>query len=101
MAKTRLDLQSYLKTLTANVYFQPPEDKKLNYPCIIYSRTRIDGTFANNDVYKLDHGYKLIYITRDPDDPLIDVLAKLPTCRFQREFVLNSLYHEEYIIYWN
>jgi hypothetical protein len=101
MAKTRLDLQQYLVTLTSNVYFQPPENVKLKYPCIVYSRTRIDGTFANNDVYKLDHGYRLIYITRDPDDPLIDVLAKLQTCRFQREFVSDSLYHDEYIIYWN
>ena len=58
MAKTRQDLQNYLKTLVANVYFQPPENVKLIYPCIIYSRTRIDGTFANNDVYR----YAGIYV---------------------------------------
>ena len=101
MAKTRQDLQNYLVTLCPNVYFQPPENKKLKYDCIVYSRTRIDGTFANNEVYKLDHGYKLIYVHRNPDDPLIDVIAKIPTCRFQREFVVDQLYHDEYIIYWN
>ena len=101
MAKTRLSLQAYLKTLTANVYFQPPENTKLQYPCIIYSRTRIDGMFANNEVYRINHGYQLIYITRNPDDPLIDLLAQIPTCRFQREYVSDQLYHDVYIIYWN
>ena len=101
MAKTRQDLQDYLKTLTTNVYFQPPENEKLFYPCIIYSRTRIDGTFADNNVYKLDHAYQLVYVHRNPDDPLIDTLAQIPTCRFQREYVSDSLYHDVYIIYWN
>ena len=101
MAKTRLDLQAYLKTLTANVYYQPPENQKLKYPCIIYSKTRIDGTFANDGVYRLDHGYQLIYLTFDPDDPMIDTLAKIPTCRFQREYVVDGLYHDVFIIYWN
>lgn len=101
MAKTRQDLQNYLKTLTTNVYFQPPENLKIKYPCIIYSRTRIDGTFANNDVYKLDHAYQLVYVHSNPDDPLIDVLAQLPTCRFQREYVSDQLYHDVFIIYWN
>ena len=101
MAKTRLDLQHYLVTLTDNVYFQPPENLKLKYPCIVYSRTRIDGTFANNDVYRLDHAYQLVYVTRNPDDSMIDTLAQLPTCRFQREYVSDQLYHDVYIIYWN
>ena len=47
MAKTRLDLQSYLKTLTANVYFQPPENVKLNYPCIIYDNQMKPIGFIN------------------------------------------------------
>ena len=101
MAKTRLSLQAYLKTKTANVYYQPLEDVKLKYPCIVYSKTRIDGTFANDDVYKLDHAYLVVYLTFDPDDPLIDTLAKTPKCRFQREYVVNGLYHDAFIIYWN
>lgn len=101
MAKTRQDLQNYLKTLIPNVYFKPPENLKLKIDCIVYSRTRIDSGFANNEVYKLDHAYQLIYIHRNPDDPLIDTLARIPTCRFQREFVADQLYHDVYIIYWN
>lgn len=101
MAKTRQSLQTYLKTLVPNVYFQPPDNKKLQFDCIVYNRIRIDNTFANNEVYRLDHAYQLTYIHRNPDDPLIDTLAKIPTCRFQREFNKDGLYHDVYIIYWN
>ena len=102
MAKTRQDLQNYLKTLIPNVYFQPPEnEKKLKFDCIVYSLNRMDDAFANDGVYKLDHGYKLIYIHRNPDDVLIDTIAKIPKCRFIRQFVVDQLYHDEYILYWN
>lgn len=101
MAKNRMTLQRFLKTKTANVYFQPDTNIKLKFPCIVYSRTRLNSTFANDEVYKLDHGYKLVYIHSDPDDPLVDEIAKIPKCRFQREYSVDGLYHDEYIIYWN
>jgi hypothetical protein len=101
MAKNRMTLQRFLKTKTANVYFQPDTNIKLKFPCIVYSRARLDNTFANDEIYKLDHGYKIIYIHSDPDDPLVDELVRIPTCRFQREYNVDGLYHDEYIIYWN
>lgn len=101
MAKTRQDLQNYLKTLIPNVYFQPPENVKLIFDCIVYSLIRIDSMFANDNVYDLDHGYQLMYIHRNPDGPLTDTFASIPTCRFQRRFVSDGLYHDVYIIYWN
>lgn len=101
MAKTRQDLHNHLKTLIANVYYQPPENQKLKFDCIVYSRTRIDVTRADDHAYRLDHAYKLMYIHRSPDDPLIDTIASIDKCRFQRSFVIDQLYHDEYILYWN
>lgn len=101
MAKNRMTLQRFLKTKTANVYFQPDTNIKLKFPCIVYSRTRMNSTFANDEVYKLDHGYKIVYIHSDPDDPLVDEIAKFQKCRFIREYTVDGLYHDEYIIYWN
>ena len=34
-----------------NVYFQPPESVKMNYPAIVYSRSDIENDHANNQVY--------------------------------------------------
>ena len=99
---SRVELQTMLENIlgSRNVYFQPPENVKIKYPAIIYSRTRIDGTFANNDVYKLDHAYQVVYVHSNPDDPLIDTLAQVPTCRFQREYASDNLYHDVFIIYF-
>ena len=98
----RIEFQNKLEQLleSRNVYFQPPENVKIKYPCIIYSKNRIDGTFANNNVYKLDHVYQVVYIHPDPDDPTVDKLALFPTSRFQREYTSDNLYHDVFIIYY-
>ena len=99
---SRVELQEKLEQLlgTRNVYFQPPENVKIKYPAIIYSRTRIDARFANNNGYKLDHAYQVVYVHSNPDDPFIDTLALFPTARFQREYTANNLYHDVFIIYY-
>ena len=99
---SRVEFQVKLEQLlgTRNVYFQPPENVKIKYPAIIYSRTRIDARFANNNGYKLDHAYQVIYVHSNPDDSFIDTLALFPTARFQREYTANNLYHDVFIIYY-
>ena len=50
---TRMDLQVLLETLlgSTNVYYQPPETLKMNYPAIIYSKSRIDTKKADDSTY--------------------------------------------------
>lgn len=85
---------------TDNVYFQPPENVKIQYPCIIYS---INGNFerhANNKTYHRTREYDLLYITRDPDDEMIDTIADLPLCGMGKPYVLENLHHYPYTIYF-
>ena len=35
------------------VYFQPPASKEMIYDCIVYERSRIEPTFADNQPYAL------------------------------------------------
>ena len=44
----RLDLQALLEDLlgSRNVYYQPPESVKMNYPAIVYALEDIENTFA-------------------------------------------------------
>jgi len=44
----RLELQEVLESLlgSRNVYFQPPLNLKMNYPCIIYKRDDAETEFA-------------------------------------------------------
>lgn len=91
----RLDLHSELKTLlgSENVYFQPPPNFVMSYPCIVYEQNDIRSEFANNLPYKLTKQYSLSVIFSDPDSDLPVKLAKLPMCIFDRRFVSDNLIH--------
>mgnify|MGYP006936035906 CR=1 FL=1 len=83
-----------------NVYFQPPENLKMRYPCIVYS---VAGNFqrhANNNVYHRRREYSMLYITYDPDDEMIDKLADLPSCRMSSAYTADNLHHYSYTIYF-
>lgn len=50
---SRPDLQLLLEELleSRNVYFQPPESVKMNYPAIVYALEDIENAHADNGVY--------------------------------------------------
>ena len=100
--KRRLELQSKLETLlvSKNVYFQPPESVRMNYPAIVYELSDIDNTFADNLVYKQDTAYQLTVIDKDPDSEIVKEVSKLPKCRFERYFASGNLNHTVFKIYY-
>lgn len=99
---SRLSLQSKLVELlgTNNVYFQPPESIKLQYPCIIYKLNDIDKRYANNKAYLFDKSYTLTYIDKNPDNVMTDKILKLPYCDFERTFQSDNLNHYVFRLYY-
>lgn len=89
----RLQLQSLLETLTDNVYFQPPTNVKLRYPCIIYEWDDAESEFANNVPYHVTKRYQVTVIDRNPDSTLPDQLTALPMCTFNRFYTADDLNH--------
>ena len=77
-----------------NVYFQPPESLKIQYPCIVYERTNIRDTVASNDVYVQHYTYQITVIDRDPDSDIPQQLSKKISCRFIRHYASNGLNHD-------
>lgn len=102
MAKTREELHEYLVSIlgSRNVYFQPPESKKMKYPAIVYSVNNVDKRHAENKVYMLSKAYKITVIDYDPENPVLDVLNNLEKCRFNTHYVSDSLNHDVYILYY-
>ena len=50
----RLQLhQTPWSVCTDNVYFQPPTNIKLEYPCIVYKRDFADTEFADDNPYMI------------------------------------------------
>ena len=98
----RVDLQTILETIlgSPNVYFQPPENFKLVYPCIVYSRDADKTNFANDKPYKHLLRYSVMVIDRNPDSEILDRIKMLPTCIFERHYTADNLNHDVYNLYY-
>lgn len=96
----RLDLQTLLETLlgSTNVYFQPPPNEDILYPCIIYKRSNIRSAHGDNIPYKHDKQYTVTVIDENPDSEIPDKVSKLPRCSFDRNFVSENLNHDVFNI---
>ena len=99
---TRVDLQNILEELlgSRNVYYQPPESLKMNYPAIVYTRKTIDNSYANNSVYKQNYAYEITVIDKNPDSEIVNKVSKLSTCRFDRHFKSDNLNHDVFTLYY-
>ena len=95
-------MQSKLEELlgSKNVYYQPPESVKMEYPAIRYSVDDIDKKSANDAAYIITKRYELTVISKRPDDPVIDKLLQLPMCSFERHYVSNNLNHYVFTLYY-
>lgn len=98
----RLELQEKLESIlgSRNVYFQPPSNTKLSYPCIVYNRDDIDTKYANNTTYNIRVRYSLTLIGRSPESELIKEILKLPYCSYDRFFTADTLNHDTFTLYY-
>lgn len=99
---SRLELQSKLEGIlgSRNVYFQPPATVRMKYPAIVYSLNWIEAIHAEDNVYNSTNQYLITFITDDPDSPIIQQLATLPLCRFNRYYAVDNLNHYTYNLYF-
>ena len=99
--KTRLDLHNKLIELlgTENVYYQAPENLKMEYPCIRYSKDDIDSDNADNVKYVLHDRYTVIVIDKKPDNDVIKKILELPMSSFDRHYTSDNLNHDVIRIY--
>lgn len=96
---SRMNLSEYFHEICENVYYQPPESKKINYPCIIYERRTGDTLFADDNPYRFSMSYNVTVIDKDPDSDLPEKVANLPMCRMDRCFTSDNLNHSVFVIY--
>lgn len=98
----RLDLQSLLQYCagSASVYFQPPADVQMSYPCIVYQRDSSETEFADNQPYSINKRYQVTVIDRNPDSEIPDKVARLPRCTHNRFFVVDNLNHDVFTIFF-
>jgi hypothetical protein len=93
MARPRTELQTLLEEITEHVYFQPPSNSEMQYPCIIYRRDDSRTLYAENRKYLHTKRYQVTVIDRNPDTELSDKVEELPFCSFDRFFPADNLNH--------
>jgi hypothetical protein len=105
----RLQLETLLENLLGGdsdpekkvqVYFQPPSNVTLQYPCIMYERERGDTKFAGNKPYRHTRRYQVTLVDPDPDSEIYDALAALPMTTHERWFAANNLNHDVFTTYF-
>lgn len=98
----RLQLQSLFEELlgSRNVYFQPPANVQMKYPCIVYETDPRDVKFADNIPYNRTKRYQVTVIDRNPDSDLPDKVADLPYCRHDRFYPADNLNHNVFTLYF-
>lgn len=99
---SRLNLQTLLEDIleSRNVYFQPPESLKINYPAIIYSLNSFLDINANNKLYLSKTSYSITLINKNPDNVFVDKIKQLPYCSFDRSYTSDNLNHYVFTIYY-
>lgn len=102
-------IQQRLKDLgIPNVYFEPPQNYKILYPCAVVRMGTISSRSADNRVYKLDNNYEIIYIRRQFDDQMVNAIlvgdAKhappFSMIRHIRHYTAEGLHHDLYKLYF-
>jgi len=96
----RLDLHQILETFTPNVYFQPPNNIELKYPCIIYKRDFADTKFADDIPYNHRLRYQIMVIDPDPDSDIPGKVASMPMSLFNRFYTADNLNHDVYNVFF-
>lgn len=83
-----------------NVYYDPPENLKLQYPCIIYSHASNWQKHADDIKYLSKKCYTVTVIDKLPDSSLSEAVNNLPYCSFDREYAADNLHHYVYTLFY-
>lgn len=102
---SRLQLHSELCKILGsnNCYFQPPESKKLVYPCFVYT---LDGNHVSNaddQPYILLDRYQITYLDKNPEpnkDIIHTMIKNFKYCRYTNRFYTSGLNHDIFTLYY-
>lgn len=81
------------------VYFQPPENLKIEYPAIVFHLSKIEIDHASDVPYKGAKEYSVTLITKDPEPDVIDELLKIPYTTLDTTYIADGMNHFVFTTY--
>jgi hypothetical protein len=97
------ELQAKLELIlgSRNVYFQPPTNISMQYPCIVYNRDAIFARYADDFIYNHAIKYQVTAIDRNPGGEIaLRALVSFPMCSYDRFYVADNLNHDVLTLYF-
>lgn len=103
--RRRRELSAKLREILGsnNVYFQPPSNTMMKFPCFVYNRSNPYKLQADDNAYLLVGHYSVTYI--DPDvercmTMMTKILDSFEHISVERNFTSDNLYHDVYNLYF-
>jgi predicted membrane-bound spermidine synthase len=98
---SRLDLHNELITFCPNVYFQPPSNLIMKYPCIVYDKTNRMKLYGSDVIHFSKQEYRITVIDRNPDTEIPDQIEKnLLYCGVDQYYTIDNLNHTVLSLYY-
>lgn len=88
-----------IEGLHGNVYFQPPENFQMDFPCIVYEDDNDHWLYADNGGYIKKRRYTLKLIDGNPDSELRELVSQAVNAPMADHFKNDNLHHFVYKIY--
>lgn len=98
----RLDLHQILTDIpeVEAAYFQPDQNVRIEYPCIVYQRSYGYISYADSLKYWRKNRYSVTVIDRNPDSTIVDAVEELPYTQIERFFIVDGLNHTVFQTYF-
>jgi hypothetical protein len=98
---SRLDLHTELLTFCPNVYFQPPSNIAMKYPCIVYAKNTKINLYGSDVVHFSKQEYRVTVIDSNPDSGISDQIEEtLKYCSEYQRLTINNLNHTILSLYY-
>ncbi len=98
-----LRAQLYLIHDTENVYYDPPESIRMDFPCFRFELNNFDVSHADNKAYSKKPRWAVTYITRDIEEieqVAEEMLEHFKYCNFDTSFRADNLEHAVFNLYF-
>lgn len=97
----RIGLHNELKTICPNVYFQPPSNITMAYPCIVYRKSGKMRLYGSDVIHFSKQEYVITVMDKNPDTEIPDrIESALPYCGVDQHYTVDNLNHVILSLYY-
>ena len=100
---SRSELQTLLENLDTRikkVYYQPPDDSKMVFPCVLYEFSAEKPNYANNRKYRNRIAYTVTVVDSSPEPTILVKMGELPLCKHVAHYTKNNKNYDVYQLYF-